>query len=52
MLEMYIDDVLYPVYAMPDATGNFGVSNSSTVTEVRAWKMSLPADSNPGREQV
>ena len=38
----------YPVYAMPDATGRFDVSNATIVTGLKAWKLSLPADSNPG----
>ena len=33
---------------MPDATGRFDVSNATIVTGMQAWKMSLPADSNPG----
>jgi len=49
MLEMYINDHLYPVYAMPAATGGFGASNGTVVTGLKAWKMSLPADSNPGQ---
>jgi len=48
MLEMYIDDYLFPVYAMPDATGQFSVTNGTIVTGAKAWKMSLPADGNPG----
>jgi hypothetical protein len=50
MLEMYIDDHLFPVYAMPAATGGFGASNGTVVTTLKAWKMSLPADSNPGQQ--
>ena len=40
MLEMYVDDVLYPVYAMPAASGKFGVSNTSTAHDwvVRAMR--------------
>ena len=49
MLEMYLDDYLFPVFAMAaDAVGTFGVSNASVVTGARAWRMSLPADSDPG----
>jgi hypothetical protein len=48
MLEMYVDDHLFQNWAMPDATGRVGVSNTSIVTAARAWKMSLPADSDSG----
>ena len=48
MPELYIDDFLYSVYAMPDATGRFSVTNDTTVTGLEAWRMSLPGDSNPG----
>ena len=37
---------------MPDATGRFDVSNATIVTGMQAWKMSLPADSNPGNVGV
>ena len=48
---MYIDDYLFPVYAMPDATGKFSVTNETTVVkDMKAWKMSLPADGNPGTD--
>ena len=43
MLEMYVDDYLFPVYAMHPGTGRLGVSNTSVVTGVRRWDMSLPA---------
>eukprot|EP00947_MAST-08B_sp_MAST-8B-sp1_P000874 g874.t1 len=48
MLEMYLNDYLFPVYAMPDATGRFSVSNASVVLGTKAWRMSLPADGNDG----
>eukprot|EP00937_MAST-01D_sp_MAST-1D-sp2_P001659 g1659.t1 len=43
MLEMYLDEYLFPVFAAPDQTGRFGVSNASIVTNVAAWNMSLPS---------
>ena len=49
MLEMYIDDYLYPVFAMGVAAkGTFRASNTTVVTNVTAWKMSLPANADPG----
>lgn len=50
MLEMYIDDVLYPVYAMPDASGAFGVTKAVSATS--AWSMSLPANDDPGLKRA
>ena len=41
MLEMYIDDHLFPVYAAPDQSGRFGVANASLVSDVQAWNMSI-----------
>ena len=54
MVEMYVNDVLYPVYAMPDGTGQFGVTtnNVSAVKGLKAWRMALPASTNVGTKQV
>ena len=41
MLEMYVDNHLFPVYAAPDQTGRFGVTNASLVGAVQAWNMSV-----------
>ena len=41
MLEMYIDDHLFPVYAAPDQSGRFGVSGAALVANVQAWNMSI-----------
>ena len=50
MLEMYIDGYLFPVYAMPDATGKVAVANETIVKNTKAWKMSLAVDGNPGTD--
>ena len=42
MLELYLDDYLFPVYAFPATTGRLGVTNASSVTAVQLWKMTLP----------
>ena len=42
MLEMYIDNVLFPVFAMPDASGAFGATKAASA--VSAWSMSLPGE--------
>ena len=55
MLELYVDDVLYPVYAIQDLPGNVAtvsVSGPAAVTAAKLWAMSLPGDSNPGQRQV
>ena len=55
MLELYVDDVLYPVYAIQDLPGNVAtvsVSDPAVVTAAKLWAMSLPGDSDPGRRQV
>lgn len=44
MLELYLQDYLYPVFCDVPGTGRFGVTNHSTVGGVKWWGMSLPAD--------
>jgi len=44
MLEFYANDFLFPVYAMSAGTGDMGLTNTSIVTNVRRWAMSLPAE--------
>ena len=42
MLELYLDDYLFPVYAFPSTTGRVGITNASSVTAVQLWEMTLP----------
>lgn len=49
MLELYLNDFLYPVYAFTRSTGRIGITNSSAVTDVRRWQMSLPGE--PSKEE-
>ena len=46
MLELYLDDVLFPVYLMPTTTGRVGLlpHASALISGARLWQMSLPAD--------
>ena len=44
MLELYLNDFIYPVFCDVPGTGRFGVTNASAVTALRGWRMSLPAD--------
>ena len=44
MLELYLDEYIYPVYSDVPGTGRLGVSNRSMVRGLRWWAMSLPAD--------
>lgn len=47
MLEMYINDYLFPVWSGVPGSGRLGVSDSSIVTGALAWKMSLPHTATP-----
>jgi hypothetical protein len=44
MLELYLSSFLYPVFCDRPGTGRFGVLNHSTVSALKWWRMSLPAD--------
>ena len=43
IVELYVNDYLFPVWSGQQGTGTFGVSNTSVVTPPKGWKMSLPA---------
>ena len=44
MIEMYVDELLYPVMIIPPSTGRLGVNPHAATppTNVRRWAMSLP----------
>jgi len=46
MLELYLNDYLFPVYLMPATTGRLGVLPvaSALVSGARLWQMSLPGE--------
>jgi len=46
MLELYLADFLYPVFCDTPGTGRFGVTNTSVVSSLQYWQMSLPADAD------
>ena len=46
MLELYVDDILLPVFLMPRGTGEVRLTNAKA-PGVRRWNMSLPAISTP-----
>jgi hypothetical protein len=43
MLELYLDDILFPVYAMAPSTGRLGTTSDTAVAGVRRWAMDLPS---------
>ena len=49
MLEMYVNDVLLPVYLMPPSTGRVGLvpEAAGLVSGLRRWAMDLPGDGYP-----
>ena len=53
MLEMYVNDVLLPVYLMPPSTGRVGLvpEAAGLVSGLRRWAMDLPGDGYPFREE-
>lgn len=46
MLELYLHDYIYPVFCDVPGTGRYGVVNTSTISELKWWRMSLPADAD------
>merc|ERR1712046_18234 len=42
MLEMYVNDVLYPIYSMHIGDGRIGITNASALQSAKRW--SLPAE--------
>ena len=48
MLEVYLNDFLFPVYLMPPSRGRLGLipSTTSLVSHVRRWEMSLPGNAS------
>jgi hypothetical protein len=46
MLELYLNDFIYPVYCDTPGTGRFGVTNHAAVTGLQWWRMSLPAEAD------
>merc|ERR1711924_509770 len=42
VLELYLNDYLYPVHAFAGTTGRIGVTNATSVTEIKRWRFSEP----------